>query len=134
MTHKAQSVTSIATKWNVCASLDTFDDLDNGETPKYPTSRQHFQILSRRRDVSRSSDDDEDGEVDSDLDNTTIHPIYARAISFQKRQALGKESMIWKMIVVIISLSPFNYFGFFSYSDISREQQSWDHGLRILGG
>ncbi|KAG2330596.1 hypothetical protein Bca4012_019820 [Brassica carinata] len=89
MTHKAQSVTSIATKWNVCASLDTFDDLDNGETPKYPTSRQHFQILSRRRDVSRSSDDDDDdGEGDSDLDNTTIHPIYARAISFQKRQAL----------------------------------------------
>lgn len=90
MTHKAQSVTSIATKWNVCASLDTFDDLDSGDTPKYPTSRQHFQILSRRRDVTRSSDDDEDGEVDSDLDNTTIHPIYARAISFQKRQALGK--------------------------------------------
>ncbi|KAF2573959.1 hypothetical protein F2Q70_00002614 [Brassica cretica] len=59
-----------------------------GDTPKYPTSRQHFQILSRRRDVTRSSDDDEDGEVDSDLDNTTIHPIYARAISFQKRQAL----------------------------------------------
>nr|VDD30881.1 unnamed protein product [Brassica oleracea] len=88
MTHKAQSVTSIATKWNVCASLDTFDDLDSGDTPKYPTSRQHFQILSRRRDVTRSSDDDEDGEVDSDLDNTTIHPIYARAISFQKRQAL----------------------------------------------
>lgn len=95
MTHKAQSLTSIATKWNVCASLDTFDE-DNGETPKYPTSRQHFQILSRRRDVSRSPDDDEDGEVDSDLDNTTIHPIYTRAISFQKRQALGKENMIWK--------------------------------------
>lgn len=91
MTHKAQSVTSIASKWNVCATLDTFDDLNDGETPKCPTSRQHFQILSRRRNVIQSSDDDEEGEGDSDLDNTNIHPIYARAISFQKRQALGKR-------------------------------------------
>ncbi|ESQ38178.1 hypothetical protein EUTSA_v10028658mg [Eutrema salsugineum] len=89
MTHKAHSVTSIATKWNVCATLDTFDGLDHdGETPRFPTSRQHFQILSRRRNVVQSSDDDEEGEGDSDLDNTTIHPIHARAISFQKRQAL----------------------------------------------
>lgn len=88
MTHKAQTVTSIATKWNVCASLDTFDVLDDGETPKCPTTIQHSQILSRRRNVIQSSDDDEEGEGDhNDLD---IHPIFARAISSQKRQALGK--------------------------------------------
>ncbi|CAL9232959.1 unnamed protein product, partial [Arabidopsis halleri] len=85
MTHKAQSVTSIATKWNVCASLDTFDVLDDGETPKCPTTIQHSQILSRRN-VIQSSDDDEEGEGDhNDLD---IHPIFARAVSSQKRQAL----------------------------------------------
>uniref|UniRef100_A0A1J3IVG9 Uncharacterized protein n=1 Tax=Noccaea caerulescens TaxID=107243 RepID=A0A1J3IVG9_NOCCA len=89
MTHKAQSLASIATKWNVCATMDTFEDLDDhGETPKFPTSRQHFPILSRRRNVIQSSDDDEEGEGDSDLDNASIHPIYARAISFEKRQAL----------------------------------------------
>ncbi|CAA7019665.1 unnamed protein product [Microthlaspi erraticum] len=88
MTHKAQSLASIATKWNVCATMDTFDDLDDGETPKCSTSSQHVQILSRRRNVIQSSDDDEEWEGVSDLDNTSIHPIHARAISFEKRQAL----------------------------------------------
>ncbi|XP_010455721.1 PREDICTED: uncharacterized protein LOC109124602 [Camelina sativa] len=86
MTHKAQSVTSIATKWNVCASLDTFDVLDDGETPKCPTTIQHSQILSRRRNVIQSSDDDEEGE--GDHDDIEIHPIYASAVCAQKRQAL----------------------------------------------
>lgn len=95
MTHKAQSLASIATKWNVCATMDTFDDLvDDGETPKCSTSSQHFQILPRRRNVIQSSDDDEEGEGDNDLDNTSIHPIYARAIAFEKRQALGKEILM----------------------------------------
>ncbi|KAL1211053.1 hypothetical protein V5N11_018462 [Cardamine amara subsp. amara] len=87
MTHKAQSVTSIATKWNVCATLETFDDLDDGETPKCPTTRQHSQIVSRRRNVIQSSDDD-DEEGEGDHNDLEIHPIYARAVSFQKRQAL----------------------------------------------
>ncbi|CAN8246337.1 unnamed protein product [Cochlearia groenlandica] len=86
ITHKAQSVISIASKWNVCACLDTFDDLDAVDTPKFPAPRQQFQILSRRRNVVQSSD--EEGEGDSDLDDKIVHPIYARAISFQKRQAL----------------------------------------------
>lgn len=34
---------------------------------------------------------DEEGEGDDDLDNTKIHPIYANTISYQKRQALGKN-------------------------------------------
>ncbi|CAH2071525.1 unnamed protein product [Thlaspi arvense] len=90
MTHKAHSVTSIATKWNVCATLNTFDDdLDDGEAPKCPTSRQHSRTLSHRRIAIQSSDDEEEVEGDSDLEYTTIHPIYVRDISsFQKRQAL----------------------------------------------
>ncbi|KFK28797.1 hypothetical protein AALP_AA7G049500 [Arabis alpina] len=82
ITHKAQSVTSLAAKWNVCATVDSFDNLD-GETPT--ASMIEAQITPCG---AFDTSDDEEGEGDDDLDNTKIHPIYANTISYQKRQAL----------------------------------------------
>ncbi|EOA16619.1 hypothetical protein CARUB_v10004790mg [Capsella rubella] len=84
ITHKAQSVTSLAAKWNVCATVDSFDHLD-GETPT--ASMVESQISPCGINAVDTSDDEE-GEGDDDLDNTKIHPIYANTISYQKRQAL----------------------------------------------
>ncbi|XP_010529468.1 PREDICTED: uncharacterized protein LOC104806325 isoform X2 [Tarenaya hassleriana] len=76
ITHKGQSVTSLAAKWNVCATIDSFDDLDE------ETLNHQFHV------IESEDEDDEEGDGDDDLDNTKILPIYARTISFQKRQAL----------------------------------------------
>lgn len=82
ITHKAQAVTSLATKWHVCATLDSFDSVE-GETPRAPPQPV---------DDSSSSNDSSDDEED-ELDNTKLIPAYAySSISFQKRQALGKNS------------------------------------------
>lgn len=83
ITHKAQSITSLAAKWHVCATINSFDDLD-GETPTTQTaSSQVFPV-----DAYCISDDEEEDE--DDLDNTRMFPIFAHTISFQKRQALGQ--------------------------------------------
>ncbi|CAN6921404.1 unnamed protein product, partial [Brassica oleracea] len=84
ITHKAQSVTSLAAKWNVCATVDSFENLHDGETPT--ASNVESQISTCRNEMDTS--DDEEGEGDDELDNTKIHPIYANTISYQKRQAL----------------------------------------------
>ncbi|WCJ32991.1 hypothetical protein M5689_014379 [Euphorbia peplus] len=79
ITHKAQAVTSLATKWHVCATIDSFDAVE-GETPRTPALPE--------ADESSSSSDSSDDEED-ELDNTKLIPAYAySSISFQKRQAL----------------------------------------------
>ncbi|KAK6283482.1 hypothetical protein POUND7_002434 [Theobroma cacao] len=81
ITHRAQSITSLAAKWHVCATINSFDDAD-GETPT-------AQIVSSQMlpaGVDWESEEEEDGE--DDLDNTNLVPIFAHTISFQKRQAL----------------------------------------------
>ncbi|KAK8524305.1 hypothetical protein V6N13_015333 [Hibiscus sabdariffa] len=80
ITHRAQAITSLAAKWHVCATINTFDEVD-GETPT-------TQIASPRMyppEVDWESDE-EDGS--DDLDNTKLVPIFAHTVSFQKRQAL----------------------------------------------
>ncbi|KDP20685.1 hypothetical protein JCGZ_21156 [Jatropha curcas] len=85
ITHKAQSVTSLATKWHVCATINSYDDMD-GETPTYQISTCSRQVFHVDIDWSL---DDEDDEGDDDLDdNNKMVPIFAHTISFQKRQAL----------------------------------------------
>lgn len=88
ITHKAQAITCLASKWHICATLDSFDAVD-GETPTaHATSHQAFPAGAEVE--SGDDDDDEDGEED-DVDNTKFIPAYAYStISFQKRQALGK--------------------------------------------
>ncbi|XP_034697601.1 uncharacterized protein LOC117923430 [Vitis riparia] len=82
ITHKAQSVTCLAAKWHVCATIDTFDATD-GETPTIrAASAQVFPVNTNW------GSDDEEGDGDDVLDNTKMIPIYAHTISFHKRQAL----------------------------------------------
>lgn len=83
ITHKAQSVTSLAAKWHICATINSYDDMD-GETPTNQiASSQVFPV-----NVDWLLDEEEE-DGDDDLDNTQIVPIFAHTISFQKRQALG---------------------------------------------
>ncbi|CAL9015076.1 unnamed protein product [Prunus brigantina] len=84
ITHKAQSITGLAAKWHVCATIQSFDYTES-ETPMAPISSA--QVFPFGADIE--SEDDEAGE-DDDLDNTRLVPIYSQTISFQKRQALVK--------------------------------------------
>ncbi|XP_058081441.1 uncharacterized protein LOC131229496 [Magnolia sinica] len=80
ITHKAQGITSHAAKWHVCATIDSFDTMDN-ETPT--------QVPSRPSDFSAAADSDEEvGSDDDDAVDTKMVLPHSRTISFQKRQAL----------------------------------------------
>ncbi|PIN10548.1 hypothetical protein CDL12_16860 [Handroanthus impetiginosus] len=84
ITHKAQAVTSLAAKWHVCATIDSFDTTET-ETPVAQVAQQ--QTFGGIYDAS--SDLDDVGDEEDELDNTKIVPSYAYStISFQKRQAL----------------------------------------------
>lgn len=88
ITHKAQGVTCLATKWHVCATIESFDapDVDT-ETP--PVNGMGNQVFNHEA----SSSDNEDVGSEDELDNTKLIPAYAYStISFQKRQALGKSN------------------------------------------
>ncbi|KAJ9566457.1 hypothetical protein OSB04_002423 [Centaurea solstitialis] len=79
ITHKAQSLTSLVTKWHVCATIDSFVDMDaNVETPRDNISPEMVDMDS----------DNEVGDGDDELDNTKLIPIYSHTISYQQRQAL----------------------------------------------
>lgn len=80
ITHRAQSVTSLAARWHVSATINSFDELE-GEAPT-------AQIASGNNFPIDSELDSEEGDGEDDLEYAKIAPIYARTISFQKRQAL----------------------------------------------
>ncbi|KAI7744901.1 hypothetical protein M8C21_009278 [Ambrosia artemisiifolia] len=82
ITHKAQSVTSLAAKWHTCATIDSFDDVGPIDTPVSNLSDRANYHFNAHMD----SDMDE-GEED-EIDNTKMIPIYRDTISYQKRQAL----------------------------------------------
>lgn len=85
ITHKAQSVTSLASKWHVCATLDSFDD---GETPRTPAI--HDQQVLPHVGTNGKSEGDDPGEEEDELDNCKLIPAYAcSTISYHNRQALG---------------------------------------------
>lgn len=86
ITHKAQSVTCLAAKWHVCATVDSFESVE-GETPPISqiANNQDFPVTSEG-----SSDADDVGDEEDELDNTKfVHSYAYSTISFQKRQALG---------------------------------------------
>lgn len=85
ITHKAQSVTCLAAKWHVCATLESFEGAD-GETPRAPVDNGLVFPMG----AGEESDGEEAGDEEDDLDNNKLIPSYAYStISFQKRQALG---------------------------------------------
>ncbi|GAA0150701.1 guanyl-nucleotide exchange factor [Lithospermum erythrorhizon] len=81
ITHKAQAVTCLATKWHVCATVDSAEI----ETPvARRTSGNHIFP------IAEGSSDNDVGDEEDELDNSNIIPSYAYStISFQKRQALA---------------------------------------------
>ncbi|KAK6154447.1 hypothetical protein DH2020_008695 [Rehmannia glutinosa] len=84
ITHKAQAVTCLAAKWHVCATIDSFDTADT-ETPVARLADEQFFTGSS----DGSSDLDDVGDEEDEMDNTKFIPSYAYStISFQKRQAL----------------------------------------------
>ncbi|KAI3740773.1 hypothetical protein L2E82_31246 [Cichorium intybus] len=80
ITHKAQSLTSLVSKWHICATIDTFVDTDT--INESPTANI---IIPQMVDLDF---DNEVGDGDDELDNTKFIPIYKHAISYQQRQAL----------------------------------------------
>lgn len=84
ITHKALSVTCLAAKWHACATIDSFGTVEN-ETPVGPVAGNGVFPLSS----DASSDIDDAGDEEDEMDNTRFLPSYAfSTISFQKRQAL----------------------------------------------
>ncbi|XP_027338898.1 uncharacterized protein LOC113852738 [Abrus precatorius] len=81
ITHKAQSITCLAAKWHICATINSFDNID-GETPV------SAQAIATNIISWGSSDDDDVGDEEDEVDNTKLLPIYTQTISFHKRQAL----------------------------------------------
>ncbi|XP_043691073.1 uncharacterized protein LOC122641834 [Telopea speciosissima] len=91
ITHKAQAVTCLAAKWHVCATIESFDGGGtDSETPvlaDYEVARPHVRDFPINSNGEWEDEENADGE--NELDNTNIiMPIYARTISFHKRQAL----------------------------------------------
>lgn len=86
ITHKAHSITGLAAKWHICATINSFDNIE-GETP---TTAHAISAQAIANNISwGSSDDDEVGDEEDELDNTKLLlPIYTQTISFHKRQAL----------------------------------------------
>lgn len=89
ITHKAQSVTSLAAKWHACATISSFDELGEETPTSYNTISDQvpFPFISMS---SNSDSDTEEGDGDDEIDNTKLVPIQAHTISYHKRQALGK--------------------------------------------
>ncbi|KAK4723358.1 hypothetical protein R3W88_026137 [Solanum pinnatisectum] len=84
ITHKAQSITCLAAKWHVCATIDSFDSTEADTPITRATSDHFFPVYSEG-----SSDADDVGDEEDELDNTKFVHAYAYStISFQKRQAL----------------------------------------------
>ncbi|KAG9455110.1 hypothetical protein H6P81_008014 [Aristolochia fimbriata] len=79
VTHKAQAITSFAAKWHVCATIDSFDSIEEEvETPVHP-SHCVFPV-DDDSDHEQTDEDEDDGSM-------SMRPL-ASTISFQKREAL----------------------------------------------
>ncbi|XVF77369.1 hypothetical protein PTKIN_Ptkin14bG0037600 [Pterospermum kingtungense] len=90
ITHKAQSVTCLAAKWHVCATLgNSFNTSDGDQTPR-GSAVHGIETFPSVAGVDGGQSDGEDaGDEEDDLDNDKIIPAYAYStISYQKRQAL----------------------------------------------
>ncbi|XP_068641844.1 uncharacterized protein [Aristolochia californica] len=81
ITHKAQAITSFAAKWHVCATIDSFDSIEEEvDTPVLPSHQCVFPV-DDDSDHEPTDEDEDDGSM------SVMRPL-ASTISFQKRQAL----------------------------------------------
>ncbi|XP_058758737.1 uncharacterized protein LOC131631989 [Vicia villosa] len=84
ITHKAQSITGLTAKWHICATINSFDNID-GETPTAEATSARAMAAS----ISwGSSEEDELGDEEDELNDTKLILTQTHTISFSKRQAL----------------------------------------------
>ncbi|KAL9236580.1 hypothetical protein vseg_011230 [Gypsophila vaccaria] len=86
ITHRAQAITALASKWHVCATIDSFDSTDHADPPTIFDTLSP-QVSSQVFPFSSESDD-EDGDGEDNFDNAKMVPAIANTISYQRRQAL----------------------------------------------
>ncbi|WVZ85831.1 hypothetical protein U9M48_032699 [Paspalum notatum var. saurae] len=96
ITHKTQSITSVAATWHADATINSVDrDQENPRTPSKaclhlhqhaPTTTSPFSAMASASS-GEESDDDESRSEDS-VDAVRFTSFHATNISFQKRQAL----------------------------------------------
>ncbi|PRQ31975.1 hypothetical protein RchiOBHm_Chr5g0041311 [Rosa chinensis] len=84
ITHKAQAVACLATKWHVCATLESFDGTELDSPTAQIANDPAFYF-----NTDEESDGDLVSDEDNDLENTKMVPsCSSHTISYQKRQAL----------------------------------------------
>lgn len=104
ITHKAQAITCLATKWHACATMDSFVSVSENETPVAHIANGGVSFPDSNHGGG-SSDEDDAGSEEDDVDNTKFIPAYAySSISFQKRQALGKFDNMLVCIAFVPSI------------------------------
>ncbi|KAL8259418.1 hypothetical protein R6Q59_027371 [Mikania micrantha] len=79
ITHKAQALTSLVTKWHMCSTVDSFADMGTIDENPRADIAPHMVDLDLETEV---------GDGDDELDNTKFIPVYKHTISYQQRQAL----------------------------------------------
>nr|XP_043610036.1 uncharacterized protein LOC122581812 [Erigeron canadensis] len=79
ITHKAQSLTSLVTKWHVCATMESLSDMSITDETRRPSVIPSIVDMGLENEIA--DDDDE-------LDNTKLIPVYKHTASYQQRQAL----------------------------------------------
>jgi hypothetical protein len=96
ITHKTQAMTSVAAAWHADATVHAFDNDQEDPDPDLPPTAGYLAPANAYRvaagDESGSDDDDSHSETSS-LDDPKYVPFQAN-ICFQKRQALGKQSIL----------------------------------------
>ncbi|WOK92609.1 hypothetical protein Cni_G01300 [Canna indica] len=88
ITHKAQALTSHATKWHVCATIESFAmDQQAGasdQAPAYDAAVNDHEGEAAADD----SDDEGEGSEEDELEGTKVLRPHVHTVTFQKRQAL----------------------------------------------
>ncbi|OAY75148.1 hypothetical protein ACMD2_27104 [Ananas comosus] len=92
ITHHAQALTSHATKWHACCTIDSFEEVEpNGSFVRVIPAANPSSLLPEytvNEDESPEDTADDDDDNDDLLEDTKLVHPHAHTISFQKRQAL----------------------------------------------
>ncbi|KAJ4810498.1 hypothetical protein LUZ62_023064 [Rhynchospora pubera] len=93
ITHQAQALTSHAAKWHACATIDPCetDPVASSDITPATNSNSVYPVNFSDEDDEDTTGDDEDTFGDDELEDTKFMTIQVHTISFQKRQALGKD-------------------------------------------
>lgn len=97
ITHKTQSITSVAAAWHADATINSLDrDQENPRTPSKTCLQQQTPTSPFPMAGASSGEESDDDEWRSEdgVDTSRFTPFHATNVSFQKRQALGKHAHV----------------------------------------